>query len=106
NAEGTERLAREAARSGVARFVLLSSLKVNGEQSPDAGFRETDAVHPEGAYALSKLHAEERLAAVGRETGLSYTIIRPPLVYGPRVRANFLELLRAVDRGGPLPFGA
>ena len=105
NAEGTERLARQAARAGAGRFVFLSSLKVNGEESPPAGFRETDAVRPEGAYALSKLHAELRLENVARETGLRCTILRPPLVYGPRVRANFLELIRAVDHGRPLPFG-
>jgi len=62
-------------------------------------------VRPEGPYAVSKLHAEQRLANVARETGLRCTILRPPLVYGPRVRANFLELIRAVDRGRPLPFG-
>jgi UDP-glucose 4-epimerase len=106
NADGTERLARESARVGVRRFVFLSSLKVNGEESPLEGFRESDPVRPEGAYALSKQHAEQRLADVARATGLSYTIIRPPLVYGPRVRANFLELIRAVDRRRPLPFGS
>ena len=106
NADGTERLARESARAGVRRFVFLSSLKVNGEESPLEGFRESDPVHPEGAYAVSKQHAEQRLADVARATGLSYTIIRPPLVYGPRVRANFLELIRAVDRRRPLPFGS
>jgi nucleoside-diphosphate-sugar epimerase len=106
NADGTERLAHESARAGVRRFVFLSSLKVNGEESPPEGFRETDPPHPEGAYAVSKQHAEERLAEVARASGLSYTIIRPPLVYGPGVRANFLELIRAVDRRRPLPFGS
>ena len=104
NADGTERLAREAARAGVGRFVFLSSLKVNGEHSPAGGFRESDAARPEGPYAASKLHAEERLGDVARDTGLRCAILRSPLVYGPRVRANFLELIRAIDRGRPLPF--
>jgi nucleoside-diphosphate-sugar epimerase len=106
NADGTERLARDAAQAGVSRFVLVSSLKVNGEESPAGGFRESDPVRPEGAYAVSKLHAEQRLADIGRTTRLNYTIIRPPLVYGPGVRANFLALIRAVDRGRPLPLAS
>ena len=106
NAVGTERLAQESARAGVTYFGLLSSLKVNGEASPPGGFRESDRPRPVGPYALSKAHAEERLAAVAALTGLPYSIVRPPLVYGPGVRANFLALVHAIDRGHPLPLGA
>ena len=105
NAAATEGLARAAAHAGVGRFVLLSSLKVNGEESPPTGFTEAHTPRPEGVYAVSKFHAERRLADVAAETEMGFTILRPPLVYGPRVRANFLALLRAVDRGLPLPLG-
>jgi nucleoside-diphosphate-sugar epimerase len=106
NADGTEALARDAVRAGVRRFVLVSSLKVNGEQSPPEGFRESDPVQPQGVYAVSKLHAEQRLADVGRAARLHYAVVRPPLVYGPGVRANFLALIQAVDRGRPLPLAS
>lgn len=105
NVAGTERLARCAAEAGVRRLVLLSSVKVNGERSLDRPFTETDDPNPTGPYARSKLAAERVLATVRRETGLSAVVIRTPLVYGPGVKANFLAMLRAVERGLPLPLG-
>lgn len=103
NVEGTARLARQAAVAGVKRLVFLSSAKVNGETGT---YTEADPPRPEGPYAVSKHEAEEALREVARETGLEAVIVRPPLVYGPGVQANFRALLRAVARGLPLPFGA
>ena len=106
NVEGSENLARLAARSGVRRFVFLSSVKVNGETSGQRAFVETDAVTPVDDYGLSKAQAEKRLRIISAETGMEVVIVRPPLVYGPGVKANFLSLLRAVDSGVPLPLSS
>lgn len=107
NCHATERLARAAAGAGVRRFVFMSSIKVNGERTPvDRPFRPDDAPHPQDRYARSKWDAERALARVAAETGLEVVVLRPPLVYGPGVRANFLRLVRLVQRGWPLPFGA
>ena len=107
NALGTERLARAAARAGVGHLVYLSSVKVHGETSPSgAPFTETMAPAPEDPYGLSKWEAEQALARIAADTGLGVTVFRPPLVYGPGVRANFARLVEAVRRGVPLPFGA
>ncbi|MDQ6769257.1 MAG: SDR family oxidoreductase [Gemmatimonadota bacterium] len=103
NVAGTCILARQAALAGVKRFVFLSSVKVNGESGR---YTEADLPAPEDAYAISKYEAEIALRAIANETGMEVVIIRPPLVYGPGVRANFLALMRAVSRGIPLPFGA
>ncbi len=103
NVAGTVNLARTAAAAGVKRFVFISSLKVHGESG---GFRETDTPVPEDAYGTSKHEAERGLRTIGRETGMEIVIVRPPLVYGPGVKANFLALANAVRRGFPLPFGA
>jgi len=106
NVEGTERLARMAAQFGARRFVFLSSIKVNGDQTyKGVPFREADQPQPSGPYAMSKWEAEQRLFAVASETGLDVVILRPPLVYGAGVRANFLRLVQWIDRGFPLPFG-
>lgn len=105
NTDATLRLAREAALAGVRRFVFVSSIKVNGEGS-DKPYRETDVAAPQDAYALSKWEAEQGLWQIAQESGLEVVILRPPLVYGPGVKANFLNLMRAVDRRLPLPFGA
>jgi len=105
NTDSTLNLARQAANSGVKRFVFISTIKVNGEGS-DTAYRETDAVAPEDPYAVSKWEAEQGLQRIARETGLEVVILRPPLVYGPGVKANFLQLARAVNRGWPLPLGA
>ena len=105
NTEATLNFARQAAQAGLKRFVFISSIKVNGE-GRDAPYRETDAPAPEDDYAISKLEAEQGLHLIARETGLEVVILRPPLVYGPGVKANFLRLLHAVRRGWPLPMGA
>ncbi len=106
NVEGSDNLARQAARAGVRRFVFLSSVKVNGEASAERAFVETDPVMPMDAYGLSKAEAEKRLRIISTETGMDIVIVRPPLVYGPGIRANFLSLLRAVDSGVPLPLSS
>ena len=106
NVLGTERLARCAAAAGVRRLVYVSSVKVNGEETHGSPFTEQDAPAPQDAYGRSKWDAEQALQGMTRETGLEVAIVRPPLVYGPGVGGNFLRLLRLVDRGLPLPFGA
>jgi len=105
NTEATLNLARQAAQAGVKRFVFISTIKVNGEGS-DVPYRETDVPAPEDAYAISKWEAEQGLQRIAADTGLEVVILRPPLVYGPGVKANFLRLLRTVGRGWPLPLGA
>lgn len=105
NTDATLSLARQAAAAGVKRFVFISTIKVNGE-GRDAPYRETDAAEPDDAYAISKWEAEQGLQQIAAETGLEVVILRPPLVYGPGVKANFLRLLRMVERGWPLPLGA
>ena len=105
NTEATLNLARQAAQAGVKRFVFISTIKVNGE-GRDAPYRETDAAAPEDAYAISKWEAEQALQQIAADTGLEVVILRPPLVYGPGVKANFMRLLRTVERGWPLPLGA
>ncbi|MDP1645329.1 MAG: SDR family oxidoreductase [Thiobacillus sp.] len=105
NTEGTLNLARQAAEAGVKRFVFISTIKVNGE-GRDTPYRETDAAAPENAYAISKWEAEQGLQRIAQETGLEVAILRPPLAYGPGVKANFLRLMRTVERGWPLPLGA
>lgn len=105
NTEATLNLARQAVRAGVKRFVFVSSIKVNGEGG-DAPYRETDVPAPEDAYAISKWEAEQGLSRIAQETGLEVVVLRPPLVYGPGVKANFRRLLDAVARGWPLPLGA
>ncbi|MGB1222496.1 MAG: NAD-dependent epimerase/dehydratase family protein, partial [Alcanivoracaceae bacterium] len=106
NRDATLVLARAAADAGVRRFVFISSIKVNGEQTrPGQPFRADDRPAPEDPYGQSKAEAEEGLRAVAAETGMEVVIIRPPLVYGPGVRANFAALMGLVARGLPLPFG-
>lgn len=107
NTAGTLNLARQAAAAGVKRFVFMSSIKVNGEYTqPGRAFAEVDLPDPQDAYGQSKHEAELGLRQLGAETGMEVTIIRPPLVYGPGVKANFAALLHAVQRGWPLPLGA
>ncbi len=102
NVAGTKRLARQAAVAGVRRLVFLSSVKVNGEGKP-VPYTESDPLAPEGPYGVSKREAEDVLRQVALDTGLEVVIIRPPLVYGCGVKANFLNLTKAVERGLPLP---
>ncbi|QHE83752.1 UDP-glucose 4-epimerase family protein [Hydrogenophaga sp. BPS33] len=107
NTNGTLHLARQAAQAGVRRFVFVSSIKVNGEHTtPGRRFSAHDSPAPQDPYGISKHEAEEGLRQIARETGLEVVIVRPPLVYGPGVKANFASLLRAVRRGLPLPLGA
>jgi nucleoside-diphosphate-sugar epimerase len=105
NVDATLRLA-EAAAGRVRRFVFLSSVKVHGEDSGTGAFREPDGLRPEDAYGRSKLAAEQGLTELADRSGLELVIVRPPLAYGPGVKANFLRLLRWVDSGWPLPFGS
>jgi nucleoside-diphosphate-sugar epimerase len=107
NLHGTERLARQAASAGAKRLVYVSSIKVNGERTGGARpFVETDIPAPQDAYGKSKWQAEQALHRIARETGLEVVIVRPPLVYGPGVKGNFIMLLAAVDKAIPLPFAA
>lgn len=107
NVQGTLNLARQAAAAGVQRFIFISSVKVNGESTlPGHAFTETDIPQPQDAYALSKYEAEQGLRLLAADTGMTVVIIRPPLVYGPGVKANFAALMGAVQRGLPLPLGA
>jgi UDP-glucose 4-epimerase len=107
NVTASERLARVAAEVGVTHFVFASSVKVNGEMSlPDRPLRESDPPDPLDEYAASKWAAERALAGVAEDTGLRVTSLRLPLTYGPRAKANFAALVRAVRRGIPLPLAA
>ena len=107
NVSSTLNLARQSAAAGVKRFVFISSVKVNGEYTlPMQAFNETDASNPQDAYGQSKHEAEVGLRQISAETGMEVVIIRPPLVYGPGVKANFAALMRAVQKGWPLPLGA
>lgn len=106
NVEGTECLARQAAMAGVCRFILLSSIKVNGERTqPDNPFSERDQPAPVDSYGRSKASAEERLRIVAKKSGFEVVVIRPPLVYGPAAKANFRNMVQWLARGIPLPFG-
>lgn len=107
NVEGTLNLARQAAMVGTKRFVFLSSIKVNGEATA-SGFPFTADQQPDPGdpYGVSKMEAEIALRDLANETGMEVAIIRPPLVYGPGVKANFLEMMRWLSRGIPLPLGA
>lgn len=107
NVEGTLRLARQAALAGVKRFIFLSSIKVNGECSNLGSPYFADAQPaPTDPYGISKMEAEQGLRALAVETGMQVVIIRPVLVYGPGVKANFLSMMRWLYKGVPLPFGA
>jgi UDP-glucose 4-epimerase len=106
NTAGTMNLARQAVEAGVKRFIFISSIKVNGE-STESGefFKSSDKRAPEDFYGQSKSEAEMQLLQLSEETGLEVVIIRPTLVYGPGVKANFASLLNLVSKGLPLPFG-
>ena len=107
NVDSTLNLARQAAAAGVKRFVFISSVKVNGESTPPGrAFTEADAPNPQDAYGQSKHEAEQVLRHLAADAGMAVVIIRPPLVYGPGVKANFAALMRVVQRGWPLPLGA
>lgn len=105
NVDGTLRLARQAADSGVRRFLFVSSVGVNGNVS-QRPFTERDVPAPQEPYAVSKYEAEQGLWDLAAETGMEVVVIRPPLVYGPGAPGNFGNLLRWVNKGVPLPLGA
>ena len=107
NTEGTLNLARQSAELGVKRFIYLSSIKVNGEHTsegcpftPDTDFLPTEP------YALSKYEAEQGLLGLVEIPDMEVVIIRPPLVYGPGVKANFQRMIRWIESGVPLPLGS
>jgi len=107
NVEGTLSLARQAASLGVRRFVFVSSIKVNGEGTRLNEPYIADAVPaPVDPYGISKMEAEQGLRKIAIDSGMEVVIIRPVLVYGPGVKANFLNMMRWLDKGVPLPFGA
>ena len=107
NVDGTLNLARQAAVVGVKRFIFISSIKVNGEQTfSGQPFRPDDKANPTDPYGLSKWEAEQGLQQIAQETGMEVVIIRPPLVYGPGVKGNFANLIKLVGKGLPLPLGA
>ncbi|MFM1703550.1 NAD-dependent epimerase/dehydratase family protein [Aeromonas salmonicida] len=105
NTEGTLTLARQAAEAGVKRFIFISSIKVNGEQTePGKPFDENVQSPPEDPYGRSKYEAEQGLMALAKECDMAVTIIRPPLIYGEGVKANFASMMTWVRKGIPLPF--
>lgn len=106
NVLGTERLAHHAARAGVKRLVYVSTTGVNGSSTAGPAVTETSTPSPANAYARSKWEAEKVLSRIAGETGLEVVILRPPLIYGPGVKANFLRLMGLVYRGLPLPLGS
>ena len=107
NVYGTLNLARQAAQAGVRRFVFVSSIKVNGEATqPGHPFTADDVPAPLDPYGVSKLEAEQGLREIEAQTGMEVVIVRPPLVYGPGVKANFASMMRCLARGIPLPLGA
>jgi len=106
NVEGSRFVAEQAARARVKRFVFLSSAKVNGEDSNGGLFQADGPMQPQDAYARSKASAERIIRDVCERASMEFVIVRPPLVYGPGVRANFHRLLRLADLGWPLPLGS
>lgn len=106
NLHGTVNLAKQAAKAGVKRFVYVSSVKVNGEYTENNKFTEYDTPNPQDSYAFSKWQAEQALRVIEKESGMEVVILRPPLIYGAGVKANFASLLKLVDKGLPLPLGS
>lgn len=107
NVDGTLRLAQQAVAAGVKRFVFVSSIKVNGEHTElGAPYTADTQPNPVDPYGISKYEAEQGLLALAHATGLEVVIVRPVLVYGPGVKANFRSMMKWVNRGVPLPLGA
>lgn len=105
NVQGTQALARQAAAAGIKRLIFLSSIKVNGEETGSTLFTVDSPDNPQDAYAVSKMEAEQVLHQLVVEKPMEIVIVRPPLVYGPGVKANFLRLIQLIERRTPLPFG-
>ena len=106
NVDGTVKLAQQAVQAKVRRFIFISSIKVNGEKTEGNSFSENDIPAPQDPYGVSKFEAEQALQKIARETGLEVVILRPPLIYGPKVKANFLQLINVIHKGWPLPLGS
>lgn len=107
NVQGTLQLAQQAAKSGVRRFIFISSIKVHGEVTRQGqAYKADDEPNPVDAYGRSKWEAEQALMSLSQEEGMEIVIIRPPLIYGPGVKANFLSLMKLVNKGIPLPLGS
>ena len=105
NVEGTINLAQQAATAGVRRFVYVSSVKVNGEQTA-LPYRELEEPNPQDTYGVSKFEAEQVLHLVSAQTGMEIVIVRPPLVYGVGVKGNFAQMIKVLAKGIPLPFAS
>ncbi len=105
NTEGTKRLADEAVKAGVKRLVFISSIKVNGEEAAEP-YTSNSQPNPSDPYSISKWEAELCLRQIEAETGLEVVVVRPTLVYGPGVKANFLNMMKAIQRGIPLPLAS
>ena len=105
NVQGTLNLAQKAVKSGVKRFIYLSSIKVNGEQTTTQAFHPNDDVHTNDPYGLSKYEAEQALLDLSQRSGLEVVIIRPVLIYGPNVKANFKSMVNLASKKLPLPIG-
>ncbi len=107
NVDGTVNLARNAAKKGIKRFIFISSIKVNGELTQDGNpFRADIDSMPLDPYGISKFDAENELKKISKETGMEFVIVRPPLIYGPGVKANFKKMVGWIAKGIPLPLGS
>ncbi|MFZ6863548.1 UDP-glucose 4-epimerase family protein [Undibacterium sp. Ji67W] len=107
NVDATMRLAEQAAQAGASQFIFISSVKVNGEATkPGLPYTETTPSEAQDPYGISKREAENALLALGERSGMRVTILRPPLIYGPGVKANFASMLNWVRKGIPLPFAS
>lgn len=107
NTEATTNLARQAAAAGIKRFIFVSSVKVNGEETPEGRpFTEYDVFNPQDPYGISKAEAEKGIREIASATGMNVVVVRPPLVYGPGVKANFQAMMRFVKRNIPLPLAS
>jgi len=104
NVKGTENLGRQAAQAGVKRLVYVSSVKVNGEETMEGRYTEENFSNPQDPYGTSKWEAEQALHQIAQETGMEVVIVRPPLVYGAGVKGNFIQMLKELSQGYPLPF--
>ena len=105
NVQGTLNLAQKAVKSGVKRFIYLSSIKVNGEETTTQAFQPNDIIKTDDPYGLSKYEAEQALLELSQNTGLEVVIIRPVLIYGPNVKANFKIMVGLASKKLPLPIG-
>ncbi|OWX67613.1 UDP-glucose 4-epimerase, partial [Acinetobacter baumannii] len=106
NVEGTLNLAKKAAKAGVKRFIFMSSIKVNGEVSDQVPFTPHDnIINIKDPYGLSKYEAEQSLLNLAQNSMMEVVIIRPALIYGPNVKANFKSMINLAAKGIPLPVG-